>query len=133
MSLFLCSNCADFLISVARARAHDLWVMAYCLVLMNRLVELPVDKEKLVHLDFALEWEFAARSMSGSSKAQAREALATSDISIVDFPRGVPPLVLLSSMSLLSSDPSSLSILSRKSLSLANCVVTVPEVSSNVD
>jgi hypothetical protein len=95
-----------------------LWVMAYCLGLTDRFVEFPVDEEKLVHLDFALACEFAARSMSGSSRAEAREALAVSDISIVDFARGVPPSGGSSSMSSLYSEASSLSILSRKSSSL---------------
>ncbi len=44
-------------------------------------MELPVDREKLVHQDLALAWEFAARFMSGSSKVDASEALASTKIS----------------------------------------------------
>jgi hypothetical protein len=49
--------------------------------LTDLFVELPVDEEKFVHQDLALAWESAAKSMSGSLRAEARDAFASAEIS----------------------------------------------------
>ncbi len=62
---------------------------------MDLLVELLVDDEKLVCQDLALAWEFADKSMSGSLRAEVRDALVSAEISKDILEQGVP-----------SSDPS---------------------------
>ncbi len=58
-----------------------MWAIANCFVLTDLLVELLVDDEKFVRQDLALAWKFAAKSMSGSLRAEARDALASAEIS----------------------------------------------------
>jgi hypothetical protein len=82
-------------------------------VLTDRLVELPVELKKFVHRDFALACKLAAMSMSGSSRAKARDAFAVSDISKVDRDCSVPSLDL-SKETASSSDLSLFSTWSRK-------------------
>jgi hypothetical protein len=55
--------------------------MANFFVLTERFVEFPVEGEKLVSWDFALAWEFAARSMLGLFRADASDVLASAEIS----------------------------------------------------
>ncbi len=65
--------------------------MANLFVLTERFVEFPVEDEKLVRRDFALAWEFAARSILGLFRADASEALAFAEISNKEQDLGVPP------------------------------------------
>ncbi len=118
-ALFLCSISANFFTSKARAIAQDLRVRAYCLVLTNQLVELPVELKKFVRRNLALACKFVARSISGLSRAKARDAFAFLEILKVKRGRGVPPMD--QSMETASlSEPSLFSTLSRKSSVLAN-------------
>ncbi len=72
-----------------------MWAIANCFVLTDLLVKLPVEDEKFARRDLALVWEFAAKSMSGSLRAEVRDALASAEISKDVLKCGVP-----------SSDPS---------------------------
>ncbi len=131
--MFSNSNWAAHYFSIANLRARDLCAIVNCLVLMDLLVELPLDDEKFVRRDLALAWELAAKSMSGSSRAEARDALALAEISNEVLGRGVPSSDPSRDWSSSSSRPNSASTQLRKSSKLANCVVAVHVLSSNVD
>ncbi len=54
-------------------------------------MEFPVEQEKFVRQDLVLVCKLAVRFMLGSSRAEASEAFASSEILNVDFRQEVPP------------------------------------------
>jgi hypothetical protein len=96
------------------------------------LVEFPVELEKFVQQDLALACKFAAQSISGLFRVEARDAFACSESLKVEVGRGVPPSDF-SMETTSSSDPSLFFTQSRKLSVFANWVVTVPVVQLKVN